>query len=30
VYAMNLDGSNLHKITANSLWDSAADWGTAP
>jgi TolB protein len=30
VYVMNLDGSDLHAITHNPLWDSAADWGTAP
>jgi Tol biopolymer transport system component len=29
VYVMNLDGSDLHKITTSTLWDSAADWGTA-
>jgi len=29
VYVMNLDGSDLHKVTASRLWDSAADWGVA-
>jgi TolB protein len=29
VYVMNLDGSDIHKVTTNPLWDSAADWGTA-
>jgi TolB protein len=28
VYAMNVDGSDLHAIETNPLWDSAADWGS--
>jgi Tol biopolymer transport system component len=28
VYVMNTDGSGLHPIETNPLWDSAADWGS--
>jgi TolB protein len=30
VYVMTIDGSDIQKVTHNPLWDSAADWGTAP
>jgi len=30
VYVMNIDGTHLHPITHNPLWDSAADWGSSP
>lgn len=29
VYVMLADGTGMHPITRSTLWDSAADWGTA-
>jgi Tol biopolymer transport system component len=30
VVVMNADGSNIRSVTTSRLWDSGADWGTAP
>jgi Tol biopolymer transport system component len=30
VVVMNTDGSNVTPVTRTRLWDSGADWGTAP
>jgi Tol biopolymer transport system component len=30
VVVMKADGSNVHEVTRTRLWDSGADWGSAP
>ena len=30
VLIMNIEGSNIRRVTKSNLWESATDWGTAP